>query len=486
MTIHVKERGFILYQPSRGIETPRNTCLPKDVLLSFLFDSPGQAKGASELVGLRTLSYLKLSAFMYSLTNVTSLAVPFILKDTLLLTPAQLGLFTAVCAVPSFLKPVSTLMIKRDQRPFALTAIGAVQTTAYVTVGIASIKGVITIPLVCGAMLVHSMATSVGMVLRDSMMIESAARLESDSAAHFLFSDVSLIQRIGLLPVSYLSGFLLSYVSPGSVILGAAICPAVMTIAASFLEPIGQAAPEESTQTELGTALDRIKDRKNGLLSTTTGRGLLLSFVPSYTDAMFYFYTTGLGLSPEFLGRFQFLGCVAALTGNLISRYSSNPRRLANASNIFLIPLYASVLLITSNISLGPIPIGSFILVRHFLIDFLASLSALPAAVQLMRSAPKGAEGTYLALTGTLNDMSNVFNSILSAGVLWIYGVDGHNFSHLSDVVVLSVSGTASMLPAVLFYDKDDVEITRGRSLRSKTTIEELSEDDETSPRRGA
>jgi len=42
------------------------------------------------------------------------------------------------------------------------------------------------------------------------------------------------------------------------------------------------------------------------------------------------------------------------------------------------------------------------------------------------------------------------------------------------------------MLPAVLFYDKDDVEITRGRNSRSKTTIEELSEDDETSPRRGA
>ena len=491
MVIETKASAFILYHPPRGGETPRYSNIHADDVFSFLFGTEAQVKQETEIVGLKTLSYLKLSAFMYSLTNVTSLAVPYILKDTLLLTPPQVGLFTAVCAVPSFLKPVSTLVIKRHQRPFALTTIGAIQTAAYITVGLVVSKGLATVPLVCGVMFAHSIATSVGMILRDSMMIESASRLDSDTAAHFLFSDVSMIQRLGLLPVSYLSGFLLSYVSPGSMILGAAICPAVMTIAASFLDPFGQSSAIETSKEEFDTAIARIKDKRSGLMSTTTGRGMLLSFVPSYTDAMFYYYTSELGLKPEFLGRFQLLGCIAGIIGNLTSRFSSDPRRLSNAASIFLIPMYASVLILTCHVPMGPIPIGSFILFRHFAIDLLASLTQLPAVVQLMKSAPKGAEGTYLALTGTLVDVSSVVNSIWSAGVMSLYGLDGKNFSHLSDLVVLSVSGTASMLPAVLFYDDDDNRVG-GR--RSKLTIEDLdckTDDasliqDEESPRRGA
>ena len=466
-----ERRGFALFHTSSYGESQRSMALLREDYASFLFGSDEAPAPTKEIVGLKTLSYLKLSAFMYSLTNINSLAVPFVLKDTLLLTPSQLGLFSALCAVPSFLKPMSTLLIHRNNRPFALTTIGMIQTASYVSVGLAVTKGVATVPLVCGVMFAHSVATSVGMVLRDSMMIESAARLESNTAAHFLFSDVSMVQRIGLLPVSYLSGYLLSYVSPGSVILGAAICPAVMTLAAFFLDPFGDSNPHETSRAELEAAIDKITDKKTGLMSTTTGRGLLTNFVPSYVDAMFYFYTTDLGLTPEFLGRFQFIGSVAGIIGNALSRYSNNPRRLANAANIFLIPMYASVLVITSHVSLGPISIGSFILARHFVIDFLASMTTLPSAVQLMNSAPKGAEGTYLALAGTLSDAGNVFNSLLSAGVMALYGIDGKNFTHLSDMVVLSVSGSASMLPAILFYENDDVEVG-GR--RSKVSIEEL------------
>lgn len=466
------KRGFVMFHPSLIGESPRSLGLFREDYASFLFDSDEGAPDApKEIVGLKTLSYLKLSAFMYSLTNITGLAVPFVLKDTLLLTPSQLGLFSALCAVPSFLKPVCTLLIHRSNRPVVLTAIGCAQTAAYITVGLAVTKGIATVPLVCGVMFAHSVATSVGMVLRDSMMIESAARLQSDTAAHYMLSDISMIQRFGLLPVSYLSGYLLSYASPGSVILGAAIFPAVMTVAASFLDPFGSINPHETTTAELESAIDKIKDKKTGLMSTTTGRGLVTTFVPSYADAMFYFYTTDLGFSAEFMGRFQFLGSLAGILGNAVSRYSSDPRRLANAANIFLIPMYASILLITSHASLGPISIGAFVLARHFVIDFLVSMTTLPAAVQLMNSAPKGAEGTYLALTGTLSDAGNVVNSVLSAGVMSLYGIDGKNFTHLSDMVVLSLSGSASMLPAILFYEKDNVEIGR----LSKVSIEELA-----------
>ena len=435
--------------------------------LSFLFDSVSKStditkSSASEVA---TVPFLKVSAFMYSLTNITSLAVPFVLKDTLLLTPAQLGLFSALCATPSFLKPFCTMIVKPRHRPLTLMGTAALQTAAYLVVGAAVTKGVATIPLVCGTMFAHSIASAIGMVLRDSMMIESASSLGSETDAHLLFADMSMIQRIGLLPVSYLSGHLLTFLTPAQVITGAAVCPAVMVVASAFLTTQTGSIPDEEDANErasrqLALALEKIQNRKSGLLSTVAGRSLLTSFVPSYADAMFFFYTQHLGLSPEFMGRFQFVGSLAGIVGNVLSKYSVDvvdPRHVSNAANILLLPMFASILVVTSGVDVSAygVPLGAFLLSRHAVIDFIGSLTALPAAVQLMKSAPKGAEGTYLALVGTINDSGNVLNSLLSSGVMTLYGINGHDFSRLSDLVVVSLSGTAALIPAVLFYEDD-------------------------------
>jgi hypothetical protein len=107
-------------------------------------------------------------------------------------------------------------------------------------------------------------------------------------------------------------------------------------------------------------------------------------------------------------------------------------------------------------------------------IDFFNSLTVLPAAVQLMKSAPQGAEGTYLALTGTISDTSNVLNSVLSSGAVSLFGINTHDFSNLSNFVFLSLSGSAALLPTILYYENDNMDITvRGTG----ATIEELDEE---------
>lgn len=452
-----------IYRYDHSLDSPRASSLMTDHF-SFLFDSV--VSSSFQRRPAETIPFLKLSAFMYSLTNITSLAVPFVLKDTLLLSPAQVGLFSALCATPSFLKPFCAMAIHPRHRPLMLMGAAAVQAAAYVGVGLVVSKGVATVPLVCGTMFAHSIASAVGMVLRDSMMIESAAALGSETDAHLLFADMSMIQRFGLLPVSYLSGYLLNYVTPAQVITGAAFCPAVMVVASGLLAVFADQEPTPSddgntrTSEQLKLALDKIQDKKSGLLSTVAGRSLVTSFVPSYADAMFFFYTQHLGLSPEFMGRFQFVGSVAGIVGNAISKYAVDlidPRYVANASNLLLVPMYASILIVTSGVDLGVygVPVGAFLLARHAVIDFLASLTALPTAVQLMKSAPKGAEGTYLALVGTLNDSSNVLNSLLSSATMTMYGVSGTDFSRLSDMIIVCLSGTAAVIPAVLFYEDD-------------------------------
>lgn len=404
---------------------------------------------------LTTVTYLKLSSFVYSLTNITSLAIPYILKDTLLLSPAQVGIFSALCSAPAFLKPVAAIFIPASQRPLILSICPLIQTAAYLGIGLAISKGAASAPLVIGFMFAHSVASSIGMVLRDTLTVESATVLESSSAAHRFFADLSMIQRIGLLPVSYLSGYLLSHVSPGRLILYSAIFPAIMAAAASTLKS-DYKNRQIDAKFQIQRAVDVISDSKKGLLSTVSGRGLFTCIVPSVSDVMFFFYTQELGLTPEFLGRFQLLGAVGGIAGISFSRLMAdfiNPRSLANIATVLQVPLFFSTVFLTSHMHLG-ISKTSFILIRHFLIDFLLSLTSVPASVQLAKTAPEGAQGAYLSLVGTLGDVGGFANSLISSATMTAYGIDRTHFSSLTDMVIVCNSMYAGLVPALFYYDE--------------------------------
>ena len=460
--------------------------------LSFLFEGTSSDSTPSypSISGLSSVSYLKLSSFMYALTNVTSLAVPFFLKDTLLLTPSQLALFSAFCATPSFLKPIVTSLVRQKDRSSTLVACASTQAAMYLTVGLVVHKGIATVPLVCGCMLAHSVATAIGTVLSDSMTIESAAKLTSDREAHFLLSDMAMIKRVGLLPVSYLSGYLLGFVAPATIIGAAAVFPATVAVAASLLsDEVNEAdsTVNDLTMTDQFTLATRaMRDTDKGLMSTVTGRGMVMSLAPSYADAMFFYFTQEMGLSPEFLGRFQLLGSIASIVGNLTSRYSTNPKQLSNFATIASVPMYFSVLTIvgtgvtasTEYSHLLSLSVGSLVLVRHFVIDFLIAATAQPAAVQLIRTAPKGAEGTYLAMVGTLGDVGGILNSLISSFSMNWFELDGSNFTGLYDFIVVCNTATAVATPSLLYYGPESVKETNFEP-KEEEAVHEKSETNE-------
>jgi hypothetical protein len=334
-------------------------------------------------------------------------------------------------------------------------------------------------------MFVHSIASAVGMYIRDSMTVEATANLDNDQAAHMLVSDLTIIARIGLLPASYLSGYLLSYVSPAMVIGSAAVFPALVAIAAISLDddPESSSVKRNSTS-ELVAAGAAVLDTKHGLLSTVTGRGLFTSIIPSYADAMFFYYTQALGFTPEFLGRFQFLGALAGIVGNTLSRSMYiDSKILSNISQFVSIPVYASLMLITTNTlsRYSSIPIGVFVLSRHFLLDFFSSLTNLPASVELMRTAPKGAEGGYLAMVGTLTDIGGMINSVVSAGTMHWLGIGSENFDHLTSLLAINNAMSFIATPLVLFYPRS-MEIQEPL-IRDDECVEEMVSIMDRSPR---
>ena len=453
---------FVLYQ---GVCSGGRDRLFGNSPDEFLFFTPS-VQTISPVSTLSSKHYLKFSSFMYSLTNITSLAVPFILKDSLHMSPVHMGLFGAILSVPSFLKPAVTLWVAPEDRPTTLAVCAAAQTALYLVVATH-----VTAPfLVCASLFGHSVASAVGMVIRDTMLVEEA------SSDPNLFADLSMVARFGLLPVSYLSGYVLEFFTPAAVVGAAALCPGLVCLVAVFLDNAAPTVP--ATSVELwDSAVGQIKDVDDGLFSTTAGRGLALSLVPSYADAMFFYYTQVSGFTPEFLGRFQFLGAIAGIAGSGISRAltQSSMRELANVATIASIPLLFSNILLTTNSvqTVFHVSTGFFVLARHFCLDFAASITALPASVQLMRSAPKNAQGTYFALAGTISDMGGVVNSLISSATMSVFGIGSHSFANITSFLVLSNTLSAAASPLLMFAKDDPLAIVRAKEDLIAIALEE-------------
>jgi hypothetical protein len=376
------------------------------------------------------------------------------------MSPSQLGLFSAVCATPSFLKPIYSFMISRSQRPAAIILCSCIQASAFITIGTAVSHGSTSLPIVLGCLLAHSFASSVGMFLRDSMTIELVADTNRNSQheAHAIYAELSMIARVGLVPVSYLSGYLLGFVTPAQIITSAAIFPALIGLSAVFLDTASAPSADVIENDEWTSAVSAIKNQETGLMSTVTGRSLILSVIPSYADAMFFYYTDYLGFDSEFMGRFQFLGAIAGIVASGISKSTVqiiDPRTVANMAQWVSIPLFASIIIATKYPTLPYI--GTFVLVRHFFIDFITSLISLPAAMELMQSAPAGAEGTYLALVGTLGNVGGAMNSLVSSMAMNMLGISGTNFDNLTTLVGLTNGLSAISTPLVLFKNKEEI-----------------------------
>lgn len=342
----------------------------------------------------------------------------------------------------------------------ALFLCSTLQTAAFITIGTTIAHGSSSLPIVLGCLLAHSVASSIGMFIRDSMTIELVAATNRDSQhdAHNVYAELSMIARIGLVPVAYLSGYLLTYISPAQIVTGAAVFPATIAVASAlFLETPGSSTYDLNREDEWKAAVLAIKNTDSGLLSTVSGRSLFLSVIPSYADAMFFYYSDYMGFSAEFMGRFQFLGAIAGIIANAISKATLpyiDPRKIANTVQWLLIPTFSSILIVTQYPNLPHI--GTFILARHFLVDFFTAITALPAAMELMQSAPRGAEGTYLALVGTLGNVGGAVNSLISSATMNILGITATNFDNISSFIGLTIGMSAISTPLVLFKDDDD------------------------------
>lgn len=129
---------------------------------------------------------------------------------------------------------------------------------------------------------------------------------------------------------------------------------------------------------------------------------------PSQGTAMFYFYTTELGFTSEFLGKlrfFQAFGHIfSVLVYNRRLKEVSFKRIFAYSTFAYFLCSFLSLILVTrENVRLG-LPDKPFCLADTILIHIVGELNTLPILVLACKICPSNIEGTmYALLMSTIN-----------------------------------------------------------------------------------
>nr|CEL74846.1 TPA: BT1 transmembrane domain-containing protein [Toxoplasma gondii VEG] len=173
---------------------------------------------------------------------------------------------------------------------------------------------------------------------------------------------------------------------------------------------------------------------------------------PDYDDALFFFFTNKLGFSPTFMGTLRFTYGVAALLGVLLYRFvfrQAGFRQTLFWTIIVAVPIYVSpVILVTGlNQKLG-ISNQAFVLSGGFLIEATAEIQLLPLLVLTASICPPGLEGSVYGMMMSIRNSGSMVSRGLSAFFTWAVGITATNFSHLTAYILLC--GAWLLLP--LFF----------------------------------
>eukprot|EP00292_Cryptomonas_paramecium_P009397 CAMPEP_0113714328 /NCGR_PEP_ID=MMETSP0038_2-20120614/32546_1 /TAXON_ID=2898 /ORGANISM="Cryptomonas paramecium" /LENGTH=246 /DNA_ID=CAMNT_0000641273 /DNA_START=78 /DNA_END=815 /DNA_ORIENTATION=- /assembly_acc=CAM_ASM_000170 len=170
-------------------------------------------------------------------------------------------------------------------------------------------------------MLIGSTAIAVANVISEAMVVERSKGESQEFASH-LQSVVWGAYSVGSLIASFLSGWLLKFMTDRQVFLLCSVFPLTLVFMA-FVSPDKKVADYSSIQAERSAmrtkALELYRTVMMPEIFYPTAFIFILNSTPSTGSAWFYFYTSkpplGLGFSAEFMGTINVVGSIFNLAG---------------------------------------------------------------------------------------------------------------------------------------------------------------------------
>ncbi|MEB3248406.1 MAG: folate/biopterin family MFS transporter [Merismopediaceae bacterium] len=405
-----------------------------------------------ELLAILTIYWVQ------GILGISRLAVSFFLKDDLGLSPAQMGVFTGIAALPWIVKPLlgflsDGLPLWGYRRRSYLILSGLLGTSAWLGLAtvIHSLWGVIF------ALLLTSTSVAISDVIADSVVVERA-QAESIGKAGSLQSLTWGIAAIGGLMTAYGSGWLLEQLSVQAVFGITAIFPLIVLLVAGLIQeekisPSTTASPEITPWQGVKTQLQQVSQaiRQRSILLPTIFI-FLWQATPNADAAFFYFTTNELNFEPEFLGRVRLVTSLAGLLGiGIYQKFLKTVpfRPMLGWSTVIssLLGLTSLILVTHTNRTWG-IDDHWFSLGDSLILTAIGQVAFMPVLVISARLCPKGIEATLFALLMSIWNLSGLLSYGSGALLTQWFGITDSHFGNLPWLII--VTNLSTLLPLVL------------------------------------
>lgn len=394
--------------------------------------------------------------FVQGVLAFPRLALSFFLKDTLLLSPAEVASITAASMLPWVLKPLygflsDSVPIAQSRRRSYLILSGVLGAISWGSLAIV----VNDSNTALAAMFTTSLSIAIADVVADSIVVERVRKGLGDGGE--LQTLCWGTSAVGGLLAAAGSGSLLAAFGARGVFGLTATLPAIVAGVAALVD--------EEKSNNKGNILTAARSRAVTLWGALTARHVFLpvSFVflwqamPTPDTALFFFQTNTLHFGPEFLGVVRLASSAAALCGLYVyNRWGRQLpiKTLMGYACAISVPLSLTQLILVTRLNVAwGISDQAFALTDSAVLTALGQVAFMPTLVLAARLCPPGIEGTLFAALMSVYNASGAVSGELGALLTQALHVTETDFDNLAWLVALCSFSNLLPLPLLNLLD---------------------------------
>lgn len=378
-----------------------------------------------------TLFLVYMIGFSEGLLHLASLALYYMFKDDLLLSPSELSAVYIIPSIPYLIRPVLAYItdskpIFGTRRKHYLILLSLLQSFSFLSLGIFPPS------LLCAVTSLFLIQFSLAfcITIAEALVVENISK-GNDNLSSFIGS-----RALASLLVSYYSGSLLETYTKERIFVITSMFPLLITFCSLFLHEDKAVVVYSSHP-----AKELIVFLRNPVVFYPALYVFLLVVGPDYFESLFYYITNELGYSSTFMGTLRLVYGLAALIGILAHKYlygSAGTRKILLWSTLIALPFYTSPALLTSGVnkSLG-IPDKALILCGGFLLEAIGELQILPILTYTSKISPKGLEASVFAAIMTVKSVGIAFSKINTALFTYFMGITAIDFTNLTNFILI-------------------------------------------------
>jgi len=381
---------------------------------------------------------LAIAALVEGSQQMSALALQYLLKDDLNVTPSMQSILFGVCAIPWVMKPIWGFI--SDAFPIC-----SWHRRSYLFIGagfasfmwlLMALQPNLTYTKVLLKMLCIEVGHAVLSTVAKALLVEHCEGREQRYAS-FLQTYYHVFLYSSSLLFAFLGGYTLTHGVKKSVIFGlTAIMPGIGAIVSLFVHenpPSGLSVREQCTK--LWEVVRYPQPHQPYALWRPMLFMVLFSMGPNSGTAMFYFFTERLGFNPQFISYMNMISTLFALIGIVLYQkyFSDTPHRTILCYGMLLTVSFAMlpILVVTrANISMG-IPDEVFMLSDKAIIAAVSRIAHIPVLIMGAQLCPAGIEGTLYALMMSMLNFGGMLAEHNTAFLMWILGVKKGQYTNL-------------------------------------------------------